>query len=99
MMAPQVRQGTLDAFACVNDLTALGVIQGLAAEGLSVPQDVSVVGYDNLVLTGLLGPGLPTVEARLPVVYTRALEVLAALTGTPGPEVHESVEPVLVTEA
>jgi LacI family transcriptional regulator len=96
-MAAPVRQGSVDAFACVNDLTALGVIQGLAAEGLSVPQDVAVVGYDNLVLTGLLGPSLPTIEARLPVVYTRALEVLANLVNGTAEEVHESVEPVLVS--
>ena len=69
----------LAAFACVNDLTALGVIQGLAGEGLEVPRDVTVVGYDNLVLTGLLGAGLPTVEAQLPVVYTQALAVLSDL--------------------
>ncbi|HTH13582.1 MAG TPA: substrate-binding domain-containing protein, partial [Spirochaetia bacterium] len=96
-MASLVRRGLVDAFACVNDLTALGVIQGLAAEGLTVPQDVAVVGYDNLVLTGLLGPSLPTVEARLPVVYTRALEVLAGLANGGSQEVHESVEPVLVS--
>lgn len=96
-LAAEVRRGALEAFACVNDLTALGVIQGLAAEGLSVPQDAAVVGYDNLVLTGLLGPGLPTVEARLPVVYTRALEVLSALANGPEGEVHETVAPVLVT--
>jgi DNA-binding LacI/PurR family transcriptional regulator len=95
-LAARVRSGELTAFACVNDLTALGIVQGLAAEGVEVPRDAAVVGYDNLVLTGLLGPGLPTVEARLPEVYTRALEVLAALVAAPG-EVHESVEPRLVT--
>ena len=93
-LAPQVRSGALTAFACVNDLTALGVIQGLAAEGLEVPRDVAVIGYDNLVLTGLLGPGMPTIEARLPLVYTRALEVLGALVGGAN-EVHESVVPEL----
>lgn len=95
-LAPLVRQG-VTAFACVNDLTALGVIQGLAAEGLEVPRDVTVLGYDNLVLTGLLGPGLPTIEARLPAVYTRALKVLATLVTSGAGEVHESVLPELIT--
>ena len=97
LVAPQIRKKVLTAVACVNDLTALGVIQGLSEEGLEVPRDVAVVGYDNLVLTGLLGPGLPTVEARLPLVYTRALEVLSTLVGGARTEVHETVAPVLVT--
>jgi DNA-binding LacI/PurR family transcriptional regulator len=96
-IASQIRQKKLTALACVNDLTALGVIQGLAGEGIEVPRDVAVVGYDNLVLTGLLGPGLPTVEARLPMVYTRALEVLTTLVRGVPTEVHETVSPVLVT--
>jgi DNA-binding LacI/PurR family transcriptional regulator len=68
----------------------------LGAAGLEVPRDVTVIGYDNLVLTGLLGPGLPTIEARLPLVYTRALEVLAAQVGG-AEESHESVAPEIVT--
>jgi len=96
--AAAVRRGEVDAFACVNDLTALGLVQGLAAEGLEVPHDVAVVGYDNLVLTGLVGSGLPTVEARLPEVYTRALAVLSNLVAG-GPEVHEAVAPAMVTTA
>ena len=96
-LAPQIRSGEITAFACVNDLTALGVIQGLAGEGLEVPRDVVVMGYDNLVLTGLLGPGLPTIEAKLPEVYTRALAVLSGLVGGAGSDVHETVTPVVVT--
>jgi len=93
-LAPQVRSGTIGAIGCVNDLTALGVVQGLADEGLGA--GVVVAGYDNLVLTGLLGPGLPTVDARLPEVYTRALEVLVARVASDDGEVHETVEPVAV---
>jgi len=95
-LAPRVRQDGITAFACVNDLTALGVIQGLMAEGLEVPRDVTVIGYDNLVLSGLLGPGLPTVEARLPAVYTRALEVLGTLVNGTQTEIHEALMPVVV---
>ena len=96
-LSRQVKDGVVTAFACVNDLTALGLIQGLAGEGLEVPRDVVVIGYDNLVLTGLLGPGLPTIEAQLPVVYTRALEVLSSLVSGSTDEVHEAVEPLVVT--
>ncbi len=97
MLAEEVRRKKITALACVNDVTALGIIQGLATNGIEVPRDVTVVGYDNLVLTGLLGPGLPTIEARLPLVYARALEVLTSRIAGASDEVHETVAPVLVT--
>lgn len=95
-LAEAVHRG-VRAFACVNDLTALGVIQGLGAQGFHVPRDVEVMGYDNLVLTGLLGQGMPTVEAKLPNIYTRALEVLQTLVGGAYTEIHESTTPELIT--
>ena len=95
-LATAIRNGEITAIACVNDLTALGVSQGLSAEGLHVPRDAALFGYDNLVLTGLLGPGLPTIEARLPLVYTTALNTLNALVSGRISETHLVIEPVVV---
>ncbi|GAA1803203.1 LacI family DNA-binding transcriptional regulator [Luedemannella flava] len=53
------------AIACVNDLAALGVMRGLARRGRRVPEDVSVVGYDDLDFAALLHPALTSV--RTPV--------------------------------
>ncbi len=90
-LAAAVRGGEVDAIACVNDLTALGVIDGLAALGLNAGKDL-VIGYDNLLANGLLGHALPTIDAGLPEVYQRALTLLTRPVG----EVHERVEPKLI---
>jgi LacI family transcriptional regulator len=50
------------AFLCPNDMAALTVLTGLQRRGLSVPRDVSVVGYDDLAFAALLSPGLTTVR-------------------------------------
>jgi DNA-binding LacI/PurR family transcriptional regulator len=92
-LAALVRAQRVQGIACVNDLTALGVIQGLALHGVRVPTHVVVVGYDNLAVTDLLEAALPSVEARLPQVYERALDVLIAQVRRPGQEVHESLPP------
>lgn len=48
-----------------NDLMAIGVIKALRRNGLSVPEDCSVVGYDDVVMAGYIEPGLTTV--RVPI--------------------------------
>lgn len=46
----------------VNDMTAAGVIRGLHGLGLSVPQDVSVAGFDNIDLSSMISPALTTID-------------------------------------
>jgi DNA-binding LacI/PurR family transcriptional regulator len=50
------------AIICVNDFMALGVLKELHEQGLSVPRDVSVTGYDNISLSEYAQPALTTVN-------------------------------------
>lgn len=50
------------AIICVNDFMALGVLRALRERGLAVPEDVSVVGYDNIGLSEYAAPALTTVN-------------------------------------
>jgi LacI family transcriptional regulator len=50
------------AVICLNDTAALGVLHGLDAAGVRVPQDISVVGYDDLRFAARLAPPLTTVN-------------------------------------
>jgi DNA-binding LacI/PurR family transcriptional regulator len=50
------------AVVCLNDSAALGVLRGLAAAGLRVPADISVMGYDDLQFAARLAPALTTVD-------------------------------------
>jgi LacI family transcriptional regulator len=50
------------AVICVNDFMALGVLRLLRERGLRVPEDVSVVGYDNIHLSEFTYPPLTTVN-------------------------------------
>jgi len=58
-----LRRGVqFDGIVATSDLIALGAIQALRRGGLSVPQDVSVVGYDDMLLSRLSTPTLTTVR-------------------------------------
>jgi LacI family transcriptional regulator, galactose operon repressor len=50
------------AVTCYNDLVAIGVCRGLAELGLRVPDDVSVIGYDDVPLSEYLPVALTTVR-------------------------------------
>jgi LacI family transcriptional regulator len=61
------------AMICFNDRIAMGTYQALAEHGLRVPDDVSVVSFDNSELAGWLRPRLSSVE--LPYADLGALAV------------------------
>ena len=50
------------AIMCSNDMTAIGVLHKLYRAGLRVPDDFSVIGFDNIHIAGVTIPPLTTVE-------------------------------------
>lgn len=50
------------AIIAINDLTAFGVIQTLTHSGIPVPENVSVIGLDNIIFSVMVSPPLTTVE-------------------------------------
>lgn len=59
------RKNPTDAVICYNDLAAVGFIRQARANGVRVPHDVAVVGFDNTELTVMVDPALTTVAAPL----------------------------------
>ncbi|HWD41174.1 MAG TPA: GntR family transcriptional regulator [Fimbriimonas sp.] len=53
------------AIFCASDLSAIGAMKAIAEAGLSVPRDISIVGFGDFPVAGFLHPGLTTV--RLPM--------------------------------
>ena len=56
------RGGDFSAIFCSSDLSALGAVQALRDEGLSIPGDVSVVGFDDIPTATYVSPALTTVR-------------------------------------
>ena len=64
------------AIVCSNDLTAIGAIKTFEASGIKVPDDMSVVGLDNIVLTEIISPTLTTIELERYGIGKVAMELL-----------------------
>jgi DNA-binding LacI/PurR family transcriptional regulator len=90
----------LTAIFCANDTMALGVIRALTERGLRVPEDVSVVGFDDVPEAGFYLPPLTTVRQDFGEVGRQALSTLVnRMSGAipAGPRVR--VEPELIVRA
>jgi LacI family transcriptional regulator len=68
------------AVICMNDRLAFGAYKALAEAGLTIPQDVSVISFDDDAIAAWLRPGLTTAALPHEQMGRRAVEVL--LTGT-----------------
>ncbi|MEO7752803.1 MAG: LacI family DNA-binding transcriptional regulator [Terracoccus sp.] len=82
-----------------NDQMAVGVLRALHESGLSVPGDVSVVGFDDIPESGYLIPPLTTVRQDFPAVGRHAIEQLAAAIGGDEGSVIPLIDPELVVRA
>jgi LacI family transcriptional regulator len=64
------------AIFCFNDIAAIGAIRALKDAGLRVPEDVSVVGFDDVLSAAYATPSLTTVRQPLVEMGKRGAEVL-----------------------
>jgi LacI family transcriptional regulator len=75
------------AIVCMTDIIAIGVYRALRERGLRIPEDVSVVGFDDLPIVGDLTPGLTTVRPPYREIGIEAARVAIGLRSP-----HENVE-------
>jgi len=90
----------IDAVFAGNDMMAVGVLLALQDAGLRCPEDMAVVGFDDVPIASLVRPSLSTMRIDIAATGKRALDRLAALIST-GPAFApdtacEVVRPVLV---
>ena len=85
------------AVMCSNDVTAIGVLQKAYRAGLRVPDDLSVIGFDNIHLTQMTIPPLTTIQMSCFELAKAAVMALRAyVEGTPAPKREYPIETQLV---
>jgi LacI family transcriptional regulator len=76
MQALLEKSRAFTAVFCFNDIAAIGAIRALKDAGLSVPADVSVVGFDDILSAAYYTPSLTTVRQPLLEMGKRGAQVL-----------------------
>jgi DNA-binding LacI/PurR family transcriptional regulator len=77
------------AVAAFNDVMALGLVAEATASGLSIPEDLSVVGSDDIPAAAMSVPSLTTIRTPIEMLGAGAVELL-----TGGPELSRSTRSV-----
>ncbi|WP_342343477.1 substrate-binding domain-containing protein [Microbacterium sp. CFBP 13617] len=88
--------GETTAVFAANDQTALGVLHGVHGRGIRVPDDISLVGFDDLSDARHFLPPLTTVRQDFSAVGASALrQIIAAIEGDATPR-HDMIPPELI---
>ena len=86
------------AVIAANDMTAFGLISALTAHGLRVPDDVSVVGFDGLMIGARYNPVLTTIRQPIADMGNIAID-LAEKKAADGSVGHVVLQPELLVRA
>lgn len=96
--ARELAAGGVTAIVCGSDVMAAGALEGLRSIDVRVPEDVSVIGYDDVSWAGLTTPPLTTVRQSVSLMARSAVRtVLAAGEGSRRPTRTElAIRPQLI---
>ena len=83
---------------CAADILAIGAMKSLYEKGLRVPDDVSLVGFDDLEVSSYLTPGLTTVKQQISLKGQRAVELLLKHIEDPTLSKQEEILPLRLIE-
>jgi LacI family transcriptional regulator len=82
---------SFSAVFCFNDISAIGALRALREAGRRVPEDVSVVGFDDILSAAYCTPSLTTVRQPLFEMGKRGAQILLERIGNPEKAFHSEV--------
>lgn len=99
-IARQIAEQEMDITAVVAtaDIFAIGLIKGFYEAGIRVPEDISVMGFDDLDIAAYLTPGLTTIKQQIVFKGERAVNLLVQNMEDPNMSKVEEILPVHLIE-
>lgn len=91
-----IKSGEFDGVFCGNDLIAIGANRCLRENGIRVPEDVRLMGFDNVFISEYMDPPLSTIAQPIRLLGEVAVEVLISLIENEACEIKRVLEPKLV---
>jgi LacI family transcriptional regulator len=79
------------AIVCSNDLSAMGALRAIRDSGLSVPEDYSLIGFDDIELASLTHPTLTTIRIPRRTIAQAAIDSLIEQIARPAIKARSAV--------
>jgi DNA-binding LacI/PurR family transcriptional regulator len=79
------------AIFCFNDISAIGVIRAIYDAGLGVPDDISVIGFDDIMSAAFHKPSLTTVRQPLREMGRQGAQILLEMISSPDMQFPEEI--------
>jgi DNA-binding LacI/PurR family transcriptional regulator len=83
----------IQAVYCINDMMAVGALSYLNQHNINVPQDIAIVGYDDIRVSAFLNPPLTTVRAPEVMLGESAGDLLLQLINDQTPDILQQLLP------
>ncbi|MFE4948615.1 LacI family DNA-binding transcriptional regulator [Leifsonia sp. NPDC056665] len=100
LLADRLPQDRPDAVFAANDLIGIGLLQSLAHAGIRVPDDIALIGYDDIEFASAAMVPLSSIRQPSREIGFTAMDLLLRLETDPdGPAVHKKFQPALVARA
>jgi len=92
------RTRNFTAIFCFNDISAIGVVRAIHDAGLRVPEDISVIGFDDIISAAYQKPSLTTVRQPLRDMGQEGAKVLLDLIANPEKSYPQEIvmQPLLI---
>lgn len=92
------RRPKIDAILAFNDLVAVGAMQACEDAGRRVPEDIAIIGFDDIPLAVMIRPHLTTLHIDLEAVGRLAMHKILEIIQQPPAEPHAThwIDPYLV---
>lgn len=91
-------ENQITAVFCYNDMTAIGLLMACREQGISVPRELSVVGFDDIKMASYVSPALTTMrQPKLELGHLAAEVLIDLLHNRPGQ--NHLVQPALIVRA
>lgn len=91
------RKVDFTALFAANDLMAIGAIKYLISSGYRVPEDIAVVGYDNIDMCNYFSPGLTSVSQNIRLLGQKSVEIMNDVLDNKNISKVTYYEPKLIT--
>lgn len=88
----------LTAVIATADVLAIGAVKGFYTNRIRVPEDISIIGFDDLEISKYLTPGITTVQQNIAEKGKIAVEILLENIRDPEMAVQEEILPITIAE-